>query len=110
MNAASLHSALFGDATEAEVGRRIGRFRLFNVAMGFLRAVQGAAILVLATSRRDTALPPAEQGGRSLVRRAVDTFAEQVSMSVVLGILLDHVQDDRAHRHDVSSHHDGVLI
>ena len=50
MNAASLHSALFGDATEVEVGRRIGRLRLFNVAMGVLHAVQGAAILVLATS------------------------------------------------------------
>ena len=46
MNAASLHSALFGGATEVEVGRRIGRFRLFNVAIGFLHAVQGAAILV----------------------------------------------------------------
>jgi hypothetical protein len=50
MNAASLHSALFGGATEVEVGRRIGRFRPFNVAMGFLHAVQGAAILVMATS------------------------------------------------------------
>jgi hypothetical protein len=52
MNAASLHSALFGGATEVEVGRRIGRFRLFNVAMGLLHAVRGAAILVMATSRR----------------------------------------------------------
>jgi hypothetical protein len=52
MNAASLHSALFGDATEVEVGQRIGRFRLFNVAKRFLHAVQGAAILVLATGRR----------------------------------------------------------
>lgn len=50
MNAASLHSALFAGATEAEVNRRIGRLRLFNVAMGVVHAVQGAAILVLATS------------------------------------------------------------
>jgi Heliorhodopsin len=50
MNAASLHSTLFAGATEVEVGRRIGRLRLFNVAMGVVHAVQGAAILVLATS------------------------------------------------------------
>jgi hypothetical protein len=49
VNAASLRSAL-GDATEVEVGQRIGRFRLFNVAKRFLHAVQGAAIPVLATS------------------------------------------------------------
>jgi hypothetical protein len=32
-----------------------------------------------------------------LVRRAVDALAEQVSMPVVLGILLDHVDDHGAH-------------
>jgi hypothetical protein len=50
MNAASLHSTLFAGATEAEVDRRIGRLRLFNVAMGIVHAVQGAAVLVLATA------------------------------------------------------------
>jgi hypothetical protein len=50
MDAASLHSTLFAGATDAEVGRRIGRLRLFNSAMGVVHAVQGAAILVLATS------------------------------------------------------------
>ncbi|MGH3477358.1 MAG: heliorhodopsin HeR [Nocardioidaceae bacterium] len=50
MDAASLHSTLFAGATEAEVSRRIGRLRLFNIAMGVVHAVQGAAILVLATS------------------------------------------------------------
>jgi len=41
---------LFAGATEAEVNRRIGRLRLFNVAMGVVHAAQGAAVLVLATS------------------------------------------------------------
>jgi hypothetical protein len=50
MNAASLHSTLFPGATEVDVAQRIGRLRRFNVAMAFPRAVQGAAILVLATS------------------------------------------------------------
>ena len=50
MDAASLHSTLFAGATEVEVGQRIGRLRLFNTVMGVLHAVQGAAILVLATS------------------------------------------------------------
>jgi hypothetical protein len=50
MDAASLHSTLFAGTTEVEVGRRIGRLRMFNIAMGVLHAVQGAAILVLATS------------------------------------------------------------
>jgi hypothetical protein len=47
--------------------------------------------------------------GSLLVRRAVDALAEQVSVPVVLGILLDHVDDDGAHRHDACSHHDGVV-
>jgi Heliorhodopsin len=50
VDAASLHSTLFARATEVEVGQRIGRLRRFNIAMGVLHAVQGAAILVLATS------------------------------------------------------------
>ena len=50
MDAAALRSTLFADATQAEVNRRIGRPRLFNVAMGVVHAVQGAAALVLATS------------------------------------------------------------
>ena len=50
MNAASLHGTLFAGATEVEVGRRIGRLWRFNIAMGVVHAVQGAAILVLATS------------------------------------------------------------
>lgn len=41
---------MFAGATEAEVNRRIGRLRLFNVAMGVVHAAQGAAVLVLATS------------------------------------------------------------
>jgi hypothetical protein len=49
MTAASLHSTLFAGATEAKVGQRIGRLRRFNTAIGVLHAVQGAAILVLAT-------------------------------------------------------------
>ena len=49
MSAASLHSTLFAGATKTEVDRRIGRLRLFNVAFGVVHAVQGAAILVLAT-------------------------------------------------------------
>jgi hypothetical protein len=36
-------------------------------------------------------------GGSLLVRGAVDTFAEQVGMPVVLGVLLDHVDDHGAH-------------
>jgi hypothetical protein len=50
MDAAALRSTLFAGATEAEVNRRIGRLRLFNVAMGVVHAAQGAAVLVLATS------------------------------------------------------------
>ena len=50
MDAASLHSTRFAGTTDAEVGRRIGRLRLFNSAMGVVHAVQGAAILVLAAS------------------------------------------------------------
>ena len=49
MDAAALRSTLFADTTQAEVNRRIGRPRLFNVAMGVVHAVQGAAALVLAT-------------------------------------------------------------
>jgi hypothetical protein len=50
MDAAALRSTLFADATQAEVNQRIGRPRLFNVVMGVVHAVQGAAALVLATS------------------------------------------------------------
>jgi hypothetical protein len=50
MDAASLHSTLFAGATQAEVNRRIGRLRPFNIAIGVVHAAQGAAILVLATS------------------------------------------------------------
>jgi hypothetical protein len=48
--------------------------------------------------------------GSLLVRRTVDTFAQQVSMPVVLGILLDHVHDHCAHRHDACPRRDGVVV
>ena len=50
MNAASLHSALFGGATEVEVGRRIGRFRLFNVPWDFTTLCRERRSCVPATS------------------------------------------------------------
>jgi hypothetical protein len=53
MSAASaegLHGLLFPGASEADVSSRIGRLRGFNLAMGVVHAVQGLAILALATS------------------------------------------------------------
>jgi len=46
---AELNELLFPGASEADVDRRIGRLRIFNLVMGLFHAVQGFAILALST-------------------------------------------------------------
>ena len=105
MDAAALRSTLFADATQAEFNRRIGRARLFNVVMGVVHAVQGAAALVLATSCALPIVTHSLTGPARLTSETITLFDLRIAWVVAASVFIsaiapgDHVIQERTAGH-----------